>query len=123
MFDIIDYIDDASDFIGEILFPVLFGVAFLVFAVNAFRYFFFGKDDEQKRETTKRLALYSVLAFVFILIIWGVVNMITSGLRIGDEAAIQPDYLESQQRGGGFINRPLDGGDSFFDSPFQRRSR
>ena len=108
--DIQDFLADINDFIGDILLPVIFGVALISFLVNVVRYFVLAKNDESKRENARRIALYSIGAFVFIAILWGIVNIITYGINIDGETPLQSDYIEESRFNAGFF-----GGSGFSD--------
>lgn len=79
-------------FIDRVLIPFLFGMAFLFFVINVFRYFIVGGGNPDAQESAKSLATYGVAAFVFLIIFWGIVNMLISSIGIGS-APIQPDYI------------------------------
>ncbi|MEK7639456.1 MAG: hypothetical protein AAB388_04825 [Patescibacteria group bacterium] len=69
-------------FINNVVIYFLLGLAFLMFVINAIRYFVLGSTSEEGREKAKNLALYSIIAFVIIIIFWGIVNLfvVTLGL-------------------------------------------
>ena len=70
-------------FANNTLIPFLVGIAFLIFVINVFRYFILNGENEEGQENAKNLAVYSVAAFVFLLIFWGIVNILStsSGLE------------------------------------------
>jgi len=84
-----------TKFLSTIIIPFLIAVAFFFFVVNAVRYFIIESTNETGREKAKALALYGVLAFVFIIIFWGIVNMIASSIGLQGKAQTTPDYLEN----------------------------
>lgn len=79
-------------FIDSTLIPFLFGMAFLVFLINVVRFFVIQSSNEDGREKARNLITYSVLAFVFLIIFWGMINLLVSS--IGLEGCSQPmsDY-------------------------------
>jgi hypothetical protein len=81
-------------FISTTLIPFILGIAFLFFVINVFRYFIFGGANEEGRENAKNLAIYSVLAFVTIVLFWGLVNLLASSTGLGGKDAPLPDYME-----------------------------
>jgi succinate dehydrogenase/fumarate reductase cytochrome b subunit len=91
--DIQGYILLILQFINWTILPLLFSIALLFFLINAARYFILQGDKEDGREKAKLLALYGIGAFVFLVSIWGIVNMFIFGLGIGGETAKCPDYL------------------------------
>jgi succinate dehydrogenase/fumarate reductase cytochrome b subunit len=86
-------------FIDKTLIPFILGLAFLFFIINVVRYFIFEGATEEGREKAKNLALYSVLAFVFILTFWGIVNMLTSSTGLEGQKSPQFDYVEENPSG------------------------
>ena len=80
-------------FINYTLLPIIFSIALLFFLVNAARYFIIEGADSEGREKAKKLALYGIGAFVFLVSIWGIVNMLVNGLGIGNGDVLCPDYL------------------------------
>lgn len=81
-------------FIDGTLIPFLIGIAFLFLAINVVRYFIIGGSSEEGREKAKSLAIYGVGAFVFILIFWGIVNLIATSIGLEECTAITPDYVD-----------------------------
>lgn len=93
------FIASLTFFIGNVLIPFLFGLALLFFLWNAFRFFILGAHETEARDNARRLALYGILGFVFLVSIWGIVNIFVSGLGIGRESAITSDYIEANRPG------------------------
>jgi succinate dehydrogenase/fumarate reductase cytochrome b subunit len=69
-------------FISGVLIPFLFGIAFLIFVINAVRFFIIQSNNEDGREKAKSLITYSVLAFVFLIVLWGIVGVLVSSLGL-----------------------------------------
>jgi len=88
-------------FISDKLIPFLIAAAFLLFVINAVRYFVIQSAEEEGRENAKNLALYSVLAFVFLILFWGMVNLLTSSIGLQGKSAPTPDYMELNGVSGG----------------------
>lgn len=101
------YIALFGGFLSNIFLPFLFSLAFLFFLYNIARYFIFGGASEDDRKKAKRAAIYGVAAFVFLVIIWSIVNLLISGLKLTDSTTICNDYFRvfsgpcSSQRGAG----------------------
>lgn len=94
------FIAAITSFIGGTLLPFLFGLALLFFIFNAFRYFVLAGADEEGRKRARQLALYGITAFVFLVSIWGIVNVITAGFGFNTERPLTPDYIQHETRGG-----------------------
>ena len=91
-------ISGIGGFINEVLIPFTLGVAFLIFIINAVRFFVIGGDNTESQENAKSLALYGVGAFVLILSLWGLVNLLSNGFGLNEGPcvggqAVQSDYL------------------------------
>jgi hypothetical protein len=91
-------------FFDTILIPFILGIAFLVFIVNAVRYFVFESGNTEGQENARNVALYSIGAFVFILSFWGIVNIMNSGFGFQNNPCkedITSDYV-MLSKGGAF---------------------
>ena len=107
-------------FINNVILPLLFSIALLFFLINAARYFVIEGGDSGSRDKARLMALYGIGAFVFLVSIWAIVNMLVSGLGLRNTAADCPDYFRnfggvcgrssSYRNGGGglFINGRAD---------------
>jgi hypothetical protein len=91
------------EFINDVVLPLLFSIALLFFLVNAARYFIIEGSDSASREKARTLALYGIGAFVFLVSIWGIVNMFVGGFGLRNQI-ICPDYLEENNDCGTFFN-------------------
>lgn len=88
-----DYLDLLPWFFSNVIIPFLFGVAFLFFVVNAIRFFVIESNNEDGQEKAKSLMLYGLAAFVFLIVFWGIVEVLTTSLGLYGEDAVCPDYL------------------------------
>lgn len=82
------------DVISNILLPLLFALALLFFVWNAFRFFILGSHEQDARDNAKRLAIYGIAAFVLLVSIWGIVNLLLSSLGLGANDPLTPDYID-----------------------------
>ena len=89
------YITGFVTFIGSTLIPFLFGMAFLVFVINAIRFFVVQSNNEDGREKARNLITYSVIAFVFLAIFWGIINLLSSSLGLGGDVQPRSDYVQT----------------------------
>lgn len=86
------------NFINQVVIPAILGIAFLVFVVNAVRYFIVQGANEDGRAKARSLVVYSLSAFVAILLFYGLVNLLVGGvgatnpIRGGTDYSV-PDYL------------------------------
>jgi succinate dehydrogenase/fumarate reductase cytochrome b subunit len=80
-------------FINAVLIPFVLGIAFLIFLINAVRFFVIGGNNTESQENARSLALYGVGAFVLILSLWGMVNFLADGFGFNNEEAPTADYV------------------------------
>ena len=91
------YFGDGSDggIVGEfgnlvdIIIPVLFALALLLFVWGVINYFILGAGDEGKRETGRSYMLYAIIGLVAITAVWGIVNLLTEILGVDSDSQDQ----------------------------------
>jgi len=91
MYSLQEFIISISVFINSVLIPFILALALLFFLYNTTRYFIIG--GEKEHEKAKNTAIYSIAAFVLIVSIWGIVNLLISGLGFNQKRAVMPDYI------------------------------
>ena len=74
------FFKNIGKFIDGVLIPLVFTLALLVFLWGMFKFFILGGDNEEARAKGKRLILWSIIGFVMMVSIWGIVNVVSSGL-------------------------------------------
>ena len=95
------FLTNFTVFVGGVLIPFLFGIAFLFFIINAVRFFVLESSNEDGREKARKLVTFSVLAFVFLVIFWGLINLLASSLNLDGCTAPISDYERN------FIGGPM----------------
>ena len=70
--------------INNVLVPVLFAVAFVVFLWGAFDTFIVGANNEEVKEKGKNLMLWGLIGFFVMVSIWGLVNILTGTVIFGN---------------------------------------
>lgn len=73
-------INTSVQFMNSTLVPLIFAISFFMFLWGMFRYFFLSQASEDGREAGKQLMLWAVIAFVMMVSIWGLVNVVAGGL-------------------------------------------
>ena len=63
--------------INNVLVPVLFAAAFIVFLWGAFQTFIVGANNEEVKEKGKNLMLWGLIGFFVMISVWGLVNILT----------------------------------------------
>lgn len=89
-FAAINNVSDAGSFvintINNIIVPVLFAVAFIVFLYGAFETFIVGANSEEVKEKGKNLMLWGLIGFFVMVSVWGLVNILTGTISFGNNA-------------------------------------
>lgn len=85
---VVNNLSDVGSFIinviNNIIVPVLFAVAFIVFLWGAFKVFILGAQDEAVKESGKNLMLWGLIGFFVMVSIWGLVNILTGTISFGN---------------------------------------
>lgn len=69
-----------TGFIDNVLIPLLFTIALLVFLYGMYTYFIQGGASDESRQKGRQLILASIIGFVLMVSIWGIVNIVANGL-------------------------------------------
>jgi len=89
-FAAISNISDAGSFIintiNNVIVPVLFAVAFIVFLWGAFQTFILGANSSEVKEKGKNLMLYGLIGFFVMVSVWGLVNILTGTISFGNSS-------------------------------------
>ena len=84
----ISNISDVGSFIintiNNVLVPVLFAIAFIVFLWGAFDTFILGANSEEVKEKGKNLMLWGLIGFFVMVSVWGLVNILTGTVSFGN---------------------------------------
>jgi succinate dehydrogenase/fumarate reductase cytochrome b subunit len=90
------YLVEIGKFGDNIIVPFLLALAGLMFMWNAFRYFILGGANEESQAKARTLALWGIIAFVLILSLWGIVNLLVEGFGFDGSSGepLVPDYMD-----------------------------
>jgi|CXWL01.1.fsa_nt_gi hypothetical protein len=83
------------DIINNVLVPVVFALAFIVFIFGVFRYFISGGHDEEARDKGKQLMFFGIIGFFVMVSVWGLVNIIVGSVGLNNAP---PNYLQAPPR-------------------------
>lgn len=90
----INNITDVGTFIiatiNNVLVPVLFAVAFIVFLWGAFTTFILGANSDEVKTKGKNLMLWGLIGFFVMVSLWGLVNILTGSLTFGGTTVAPP---------------------------------
>ena len=81
-----DLLENIVIFINNVAIPFIISIGFLFFIWGMFQYFILGGADEEKKERGKSLMIWSIIAFVTIIIFFGVINLFTSSTGLQGES-------------------------------------
>ena len=91
-FAAINNLSDAGSFIintiNNVLVPVLFAIAFIVFLWGAFNTFIMGAQSEEVKEKGKNFMLWGLIGFFVMVSIWGLVNILTGTVSFGNNSTV-----------------------------------
>lgn len=73
------------DFTNDILIPFILGIGFLFFVWGMFRYFIMGGANEDAKEQGKSLLVSATIAFVVIIVFWGIINLLAGSTGLVDQ--------------------------------------
>ncbi|MBU6388676.1 hypothetical protein KGQ72_02300 [Patescibacteria group bacterium] len=74
------YSEGIKNLINDVLVPVLFALAFIVFLWGVYKYFILGAADEKSRADGRQFVLWGIIGFVVITAVWGFVNIVKDTL-------------------------------------------
>ena len=67
-------------FIDNVLIPLVFALALLIFVWGMFRFFVWGQANEEDRSKGRQMIIWSIVGMMFMVSIWGIVNVFATGL-------------------------------------------
>ena len=70
----------ALEILNDYVVPLIFGLAFLMFLYGVYRYFIAGGANEEKVQEGQKFVLWSVVGFVLMFSIWGIINLFINTL-------------------------------------------
>ena len=76
--------------INNILVPVLFAIAFIVFLWGAFQTFILGANSSDVKSKGQNLMLWGLIGFFVMVSIWGLVNILTGSIQFGNPSQTTP---------------------------------
>ena len=89
-FAAINNISDVGSFvintINNVIVPVLFAIAFIVFLWGAFSTFILGANSGEAKENGKNLMLWGLIGFFVMVSVWGLVNILTGSVSFGNSS-------------------------------------
>lgn len=89
--DIGGFIGEIVTFINQTLVPFVFAVSLLLFIYGVYLYFFHDRSAEDNIKNGRAYMIWAILAFVIMVSVWGIVNLLAGGLVAeGDVDSLLP---------------------------------
>ena len=82
--DIGTFIAKIIYFINKTLVPFVFAVALLLFVYGVYLFFFYGRSEEEARKKGRDYMMWAVIAFVVMVSVWGIVNLLADGFGLNE---------------------------------------
>ncbi len=84
--------------VNQVLVPLVFALAFLLFIYGVFKYVIQGGGDPDERDKGKQLMIWGIIGFVVMVSLWGIVNMLSGGVfgATGSETILIPQAPVAQ---------------------------
>lgn len=76
--------------INNLVVPVLFAVAFIVFVYGAFEVFIVGANSADVKEKGKNLMIWGLVGFFVMVSVWGLVNILTGTIGFTNTSVTRP---------------------------------
>ncbi len=80
-------------FIQGVLIPFLFAIGFFMFVWGVIKFFVIGGNNDEAKAQGKSLIIYALAGFVIVLVFWGIVNIIASGILSNRDVMIDTPPL------------------------------
>lgn len=91
-FAAVNNLSDVGSFIintiNNVLVPVIFAIAFIVFLWGAFTTFILAGGSDETKEKGKGLMLWGLIGFFVMVSIWGLVNILTGTVSFGNNSGV-----------------------------------
>lgn len=91
-FAAVNNLSDVGSFIintiNNIIVPVLFAIAFIVFLWGAFETFILGANNTDVKDRGKNLMLWGLIGFFVMVSVWGLVNILTGTISFGNNTGV-----------------------------------
>ena len=82
------YSNGIINIVNNVLVPVLFALAFIVFLWGAFQTFILGANSEDVKEKGKSLMLWGLIGFFVMVSVWGLVNILTGTVGFSSTSGV-----------------------------------
>ncbi len=115
------YMSSIVQFMFTAIVPFMLGIAFLFVVINIVRFFVADSANAEGRENAKRYIIYSILAFILIIVFWGIIILLATATNLDGTTPVIPDVPNYPATGGAATPSPgntgLPSGPGVFPSP------
>lgn len=87
--------------INNVLVPLIFAVAFIVFIWGIFNYFIAGGANEEKRKEGRSLIVWGLIGFFVMISVWGLVNILVYSFGLNHRGPASMPGIGGGTGGGG----------------------
>jgi len=84
--------NDITNFINDVITPFLFALALVLFIYGAVLFLIISGGDSEERDKGRRFMFWGIVSLVVVVSIWGIVNLIASGLGFDEQEDID-DFI------------------------------
>lgn len=85
-------------FINDVVTPLLFAIALVLFIYGAFVFLIQGGGEEESREKGRRYMFWGIIALAILVSVWGITNLIAGGLGFSKEQTIDSFIPNANQQ-------------------------
>jgi hypothetical protein len=100
-------------FLNGYVVPVIFAIAFIMFLFGVYNYFIAGGASEEKQGQGKQFVLWSIIGFVLMFSIWGLINIFINTFALDNYQPALPGFnaiisapQQQQQQDNSFQSAP-----------------
>lgn len=88
------YLTGLTDFINSTIIPLIFVIGIVVFIFGMYLYFIQGGADEEKRNKGKSLLLWSLIGFVLMISVVGIINLLGNSAGFTDDTTLETPKID-----------------------------
>ena len=83
--------------INNVVVPLIFALAFVVFIWGVFKFFILGGSDSEARASGQGLMIWGLIGFFVMVSVWGLVNLFVGTFDLDNSAPSRNDLPETPE--------------------------